>query len=929
MKSLVAFLVVLGCLWFAVTHPSATDSKQRYLEHIHQLAQQNLEGPAKAKFRDALMTMNPATGEFNPKEIQRSIKHLKQARTTEERDFQWNSIVSDVAGRVRAMMVDPNNGNKLWAGAATGGLWYTNDFRNNSQWVAVSDEWDNLSISSLAFDPQNTNQFYAGTGESYTSVNMYRESTSAGTGIYQSSDGGSSWSLMTSTKDFDYINDIVVRVEDGTSVIYAAVASGRYQGKTYDSQPGDGLYRSADGGSTWTQVLPNIPGESVSFAVSDIEVGPDGRIFVGTMRNLALEGGGYFLWSDDGTSWAMVANYREEVFFRTSDPIIPGRVIISAAPSDPNIVYMVGTSGVSNAVDQIRDNQGHTIIMRSANGGMDWEFIEGPSAYWTNIPWHALALDVDPNNPNKLVLGALGVYTLPDATLGGGLNWNKVAGDGFYHHSQILIDYWGLTDADSMLNHYVHPDIHIIHFLPGSSDEVLFTTDGGLQYTSNMSLSDSGLDGDRLVSYPSFQNINNGMSTTQYYTAALSENDDRIMGGAQDNSTHLGTIGNSLSLANLTGGGDGAYCYFDRDHPNVRIVSGQVNYYNIFIGSEGHFVRFFDLPTGTFINPGFYDDRSNLLYCNLSVDGGFEVLIPELTGQFLDQVGIINVNKFLGTNDQGLDTTAAVTLGTGSTVAFSALAVSPHDPSDFATLVVGNQLGDLFLVTGLPHSPSSKRIDNNKLPVGYISGVDIGDSNEDIIVTFSNYGTESVWHTSNGGEHWTNLDRNLPDIPVRDVMFNPLDDQQIIIATELGLWGLEGISKNSSEWKYYSNGMPNVRVDMIKARGYDSTILAATHGRGLYIGKFVQDVLQDDPLEVSPEKVNFHVYPNPASEIVYLPSDQHIVMAELVDLQGRSVLIQKNPGSTINVSGLPLGMYIIRLSTESGTQQTDKILVIR
>ena len=272
---------------------------------------------------------------------------------------------------------------------------------------------------------------------------------------------------------------------------------------------------------------------------------------------------------------------------------------------------------------------------------------------------------------------------------------------------------------------------------------------------------------------------------------------------------------------------------------------------------------YYGVGGGTFINPADYDERSNLLYSNLAVDGGFEALYESLRGRYLDSIAILNVNKFLGDDQTGLDTLSYIRLGTNSTTSFSALKVSPHGNEFNVTLFVGNQLGDVYRIDGMPFRPNATKIDRDALPVGYISSIDIGDSNNDLLVTFSNYGVESVWYSGDGGNSWESLERNLPDIPVRDGRFNPLDDQKIILATEAGIWGIENIMDEAAEWVSYNEGIPNVRVDMIDLRGSDSVIVAATHGRGLFLGKFQQGELIDDPLSTGSTLSEITVSPQP------------------------------------------------------------------
>ncbi|MEQ9007686.1 MAG: PKD domain-containing protein, partial [Ekhidna sp.] len=369
-------------------------------------------------------------------------------------------------------------------------------------------------------------------------------------------------------------------------------------------------------------------------------------------------------------------------------------------------------------------------------------------------------------------------------------------------------------------------------------DELVVSTDGGVQYTSDLTKGFATLEGARLNTYPTFGHINNSLATTQYYTIALhpEKGNMEVLAGSQDNSTHT-TESGSITYSSMIGGGDGAYCFFDSDDPDLRITSSQSNAYNVWVGNSGYF---YGLNSGTFINPGAYDDRSNLLYVNMAVDGGYEALNTGLEGRFLDTLGIINVNEPLGKDMLGLQARDTIKLGTNSTVAFSAFKISPYDDQLDATMILGNQLGDVYKITGLPYSPTATKIDDDQLPVGYISGVDIGSSNDEILVSFSNYGVTSVWYTNDGGTTWQNIERDLPDIPVRDAKFNPYDSDKVLIATELGVWGLESIEIEEEGWKSYNDGLPNVRVDMMQIRKSDSVIALATHGRGVFTGKFNQ-----------------------------------------------------------------------------------------
>ena len=204
-----------------------------------------------------------------------------------------------MGGRTRTLKFDPNDPNKskAWSGGVTGGLWYNdNILSNNSNWNNVNDLWDNLVVSCIAFDPNNPNVMYVGTGEANTAIVTYRESSGRGVGLWKSVDSGITWQLLQSTEEFSYITDIEI---DSNSNVYIGVVSGTYYG-LQESLPSDGLYRSSNFGNTWEQVLPNINSDTTPYAPSDIEISSNGRIFVGTMKNINGNGGSTILYSDSG-----------------------------------------------------------------------------------------------------------------------------------------------------------------------------------------------------------------------------------------------------------------------------------------------------------------------------------------------------------------------------------------------------------------------------------------------------------------------------------------------------------------------------------------------------------------------------------------------------------------------------------------------------
>ena len=140
-----------------------------------------------------------------------------------------------IGGRTRALLLDPNDSTnkKLWAAGVTGGLWYTNDITVAAPtWNEVDGTWGNLAVCSISSDPNDSNTIYVGTGER---MGVF-STASRGLGMWKSTDGGSSWTHLSSTEGFNYVTDIIVRNESGSSVIYAGVGGHYYEANGMDQQ---------------------------------------------------------------------------------------------------------------------------------------------------------------------------------------------------------------------------------------------------------------------------------------------------------------------------------------------------------------------------------------------------------------------------------------------------------------------------------------------------------------------------------------------------------------------------------------------------------------------------------------------------------------------------------------------------------------------
>ena len=798
-------------------------------------------------------------------------------------NLDWIEIPSNMGGRTRAIMIDPNDtaGEKVWAGSVTGGLWFNNKiYDSTSAWQAVNDFWPGLSISCIVSDPLDPMTFYVGTGEYQTARLIYRESSGVGMGIWKSTDGGESWALLLSTEEFKYISDIKLRIEDGQSVVYAGVVSGFYEGTNFPVIPNDGLYRSSDGGETWQQVLPNIPGEESPYAPADLEIAPTGRIFVGTMKNPDGKGGATILYSDSGLmgTWTVFDDY-EDIIQNNPDYPVPGRVIIACSPSDENRVYALVGAGWLNSTN-FNYARGK-YILRSDNGGQNWTEMNLPGGDpdWATLSWHAFAAAVDPNNPDVLFVGGKDVWR----SINGGLSWVKL--------SDWTLMYSGGGED------YVHCDQHQQLFAQNSSNKMFYTNDGGVFYTDSAS-SDN----------PIFQEKNNNYSTLQFYTCAIYPEPDMdyFVGGLQDNGTLL-SLGDDFKVGDMIDTGDGAYCFFDQTEPQLMITSTYFNRYSLFIDWDFDVEMGLD-GSGVFINPADYDSQNNILYANAIKFNG------------------TNSNQILRIRDiPGNPVSELVSLPTGLNTWFSAVKVSSYSPEGSTTLFLGSQNGRLFKVHHANNNPLVSEMDTDILPTAYVSCIAIGGSEDTLLVTFSNFGVPSVWQSYDGGANWLDISGNLPDMPVRWAIYHPQNSLKLMLATEIGIWSTQNANAVDVVWEP-DPGIPNVRVDMLKIRKADLCVLAASHGRGFFHTTWENNV----PTHIeNNNEMQLQVYPNPSTDKIFIDANTQINSVSVFNNLGSKVSEQEiNKASCqINTSLFSGGVYLFRI--KAGKENIVKKVFIK
>ena len=702
-------------------------------------------------------------------EVERKRNSYKYARRLTEVDWEERGP-NNVGGRTRALMLDPNNGGKLWAAGVSGGLWYNNSITSETvNWNLVDATWASLAVSSITYDPNDTNIMYVGTGErmgNYSSggSNWYSPGVTRGLGLWKTTDGGATWSHLSSTEDFAFINDILVINESGNSVIYIGVGGNEFEG-TYVGRDNTGLWKSIDGGATWNRTFNEQ--ETTGYKeVGSIDMDSNGRIWIGTRMNSFWSGGGEIYYSDDGSTWTQ-SNWRSGGLESAN------RVLIDVADSDPNYIYAL-----------ISNNDGNVAqwIAKSTDGGATWSELTvpvdangNPLGDSNGQAGYSMSFAIDPTNPQVLYAGEIDMFKSSD----GGSSWTQLSGGG--------------SGTSNM-----HVDQHNIQFIDGN--KVIFSNDGGVYYSSNAGLQ--------------IPNRNEGYNVSQFYSVALHPNSGTkyVIGGTQDNGSWK-VDGTTLSNGTPLTGGDGGFAHIDQQNPNYQFLGS--NYNTIYRSTNGGnswslYSRYQvnGADTGTLINPTGIDDGTKTIYAN--VDGNTILRL---------------------TNYEQLATTSTMSINLGSQSTY--FVASPYTDD---VMYVGTQAGRVFkIVKASTSSFSAEDISGSNIS-GYISSIDIGASDEQILVTVSNYGAKSVFETYSGGgsNGWRNVEGDLPDIPVRGALYNKDNYNQVIVATDLGTWTSDDISVDNPTWNPSNDGLANVRVDMLKRRSADGAMAAGTHGRGIF-----------------------------------------------------------------------------------------------
>ena len=817
-------------------------SQSPYTESLQLSKKQRFkEGLPPDRFHEQIfeLTMDPTTGKPDVGAKINTQNRMAYARANRQRagavpgqsaGQAWSSVgPNNQAGRVRAALFDDGDVEKdrVIAGGVSGGLWINEDIDNTTDqpWTQVTGVPGNLAVSNIVQDPGNSNIMYVGTGESYTSGDV------TGNGIYKSTDGGLNWTqvfgsssgVVTSTQSsgqwfvngYFYVNDLVVYDHDNnpatTNWLLAALGDSNHRKmtSTFLDAIDLGLYFSDDEGATWSEISSLMYNATFNEHINDIEIqAVSNRIWLSTTSGGGGQKGGNFYYSD-GTS-------NPPTFTKINFPFPSpwaqnnfGRVEIEPSATTTDTHYILAS--VSNEAELFKTTDGFATITKLAEP--DDVDVDIPAADFTRgQSFYDLEIEADPSNDDIVYVGGIDWHRSTD----GGNNWSQITK-------------WSTNNNLAALNvSIIHADQHGLYFRPGSgNNQAVVVNDGGVAYVSSLSTA--------ATNTSAFNEIEGNFVTTQFYRVAQTPpgfaGDDMIFGGTQDNGTYRLTNPGTSGTAGVgvPPGGDGAATFFDQVGGDYAITNytfnGDITRLNY--NSMGQYTGSTSLYNnatneGDFINVGALDSNLDIYFANSSSGTTYKIR------RVLNLTGSTSTSEITGLPNWP-----------------TALEVSRHT-TNTTTLFVGYRNGTIQKITDANTTASATTL--TQPGVGSISDIHLGTTEDDIYVTYYNYGTSSinVFFSDDGGTSWSNKEGNdgvgdLPDIPVYSILNNPFEEEEVIIGTELGVWRTSNFTSANPDWVSAYSGMSDVAVHDLVYRGtsaLDNRVVAGTYGRGAYVGSF-------------------------------------------------------------------------------------------
>jgi hypothetical protein len=700
------------------------------------------------------------------------------------------------AGRANSITIDTFNAGRFYVCTPHSGVWLTNN--DGASYTPITEQLPTQSVSRLVIDYTNTNVLYLATG----AHNMDMPPNSLG--IFKSTDGGITWNTTgltfqaSATVD---IGDLIINPQNHNSLIAATT---------------DGLYRTYNGGASWTRVLND------TFYSVRYKPGDTATMFAAGRR--------FYRTDDAWTNSAMIASTFESSYTWKYE------YAVRVSEATPNAVYLM-TAGVSVGPGM------RAYIHLSTDGG--WSFTKIDSLFAEPC----VQFDVAQQTPHKYMIGFYRMYKRENTM-----------------STLLPVSHYSATQSP-----YVHSDHRGLFFDPRNDNILYSCNDGGLKRSV-----DNGL---------SYQNLNANMQLAHLYNFGQSQNTAyKILPATLDVSPYmLGPSG------------------IDRTFPLVEAFIAAMSPVNDDVFMLGHFMPYFtsdDWVTTV--------QSSNIMLNNASN-------FPK-SFQYSETQANVNYHASQGLIYKSTDY--------GQTHPMECQLY--YFTYDFALEIDVSGANPNYMYLRLTDSLFMTANGNTfvditpGLPITTVKGsaVTIDPANEENVwVTFSGYSAnDKTYFSPDAGQTWINMSAGLPNIPVNDLVCDPNGAPgAVYCATDGGVFYRDS---TFSTWQLYATNLPaGIIVTDLDIQHNIGKLRASTFGRGMW----ETDLYSPNGIsEPGSPASSLTVFPNPASEHLFVSSAAPLGTVSITDVSGRTVIDLYTPDNSaaINISGLASGCYFIKAGNE-------------
>lgn len=728
------------------------------------------------------------------------------------------------------------------------------NWRNISQTTTLSGYEGMGRLAAVAFHPTDTNIIYVGANKG---------------GIWKTTTGGNSWTPLGDQLPWCSVGNIVVD-RLNPSILYITI--GLNENWTHF---GLGIYKSLDGGLTWTATAQasNFTDNIVYYKLI---AHPDSNQVL-----YSAQSDGLWKTTNAGVTWSKIRNgLHRDIEFKPFHPntfYVAGDMQIykstNAGQSFTAVTTFGATSNMELAITQADSN--YVAFATSSDFYLSTDGANTPFVLKNNNIDDNDLLLISSINKNRVYCGYVTNFRSTDA----GSNWTKITN---WYNDGILPP--------------VHADNHYGAINPLLPHVLYVCNDGGLYKYNEIA--------------NQWTDLSQGLIITEFYKIANSASDSIfIIGGTQDNGGRKRLTSTSWGATN---GGDGMEVAIDptNDQTIYTTYWGGTLYRSFDQWNVDTYHEISpDTNKGAWVTPYMLDPNNS----NALVAGYAEVW---------------------RTTDQG-DTWSALSNNLTGNMNTKLKILDVAKPN--SNVIASGYDEKLFITSNLGASWSTKQIPDSSGTFENATMILFHPKNENVLyVTKSGYGNKSkVYRSIDKGDSWTNISFNLPNVPANCIQIDIYSDStnvDIYVGTDIGVF----YKKDSDVvWQYYGTGLPNTHVSDLEIFYPTGKLRAGTYGRGIWENDIVRHITPLQVKDVETEQWNCTIQPNPVnSELnfsVEFPNDEYIKIS-IYDELGRAIytssknMLKGKSTHHLNVSEWSNGIYFLELNGKANKKKIVKFL---